>query len=88
MNFLQLCQTVGADPWITIPTATTPTEMTEFIEYLSGTGSDPWSALRISRGQTAAVDRQCFGKIHMELGNETWNSGFQGRVDELGAQLR
>ena len=52
-EFLQLCETVGSDPWITIPTATTTTEMTDFIEYLTGTGSDPWSALRISRAMSA-----------------------------------
>jgi hypothetical protein len=76
-EFLQLCQTVGADPWITIPTATTPAEMTDFIEYLTGTGSDTWSALRISRGQTAPWT-SVFGKIHIELGNETWNGSFKG----------
>lgn len=76
-EFLQLCQTVGADPWITIPTATTPTEMQDFIEYLTGTGSDSWSALRISRGQSAPWTT-VFGKIHIEFGNETWNGSFRG----------
>jgi hypothetical protein len=76
-EFLQLCQTVGADPWITIPTATTPDEMTEFIEYLTGNGSDAWSALRISRGQVAPWT-SVFNKIHLELGNETWNGIFKG----------
>ena len=76
-EFLQLCQTVGADPWITIPTATTPAEMTDFIEYLTGDGSDPWSALRVSRGQVAPWT-SVFGKVHIELGNETWNGSFKG----------
>ena len=76
-EFLELCQTVGADPWITIPTATTPAEMQDFIEYLTGNGSDPWSALRISRGQVAPWT-SVFGKIHVELGNETWNGSFRG----------
>ena len=78
-EFLQLCQTVGADPWITIPTATTPEEMTDFIEYLTGTGSDPWSTLRISRGQTEPWT-SVFHQIHIELGNETWNSGGKGQA--------
>jgi len=73
-EFLQLCAYVGADPWITIPTATTPQEMTAFIQYLSGTGVDPNSALRIARGQ-AAPWTSVFHKVHLELGNETWNSG-------------
>jgi hypothetical protein len=76
-EFLQLCQAVGADPWITIPTATTPAEMTEFIQYLTGTGSDPWSTLRITRGQTQPWT-SVFNKIHLELGNETWNGSFKG----------
>jgi Chitobiase/beta-hexosaminidase C-terminal domain len=76
-EFLQLCQTVGADPWITIPTATTPDEMADFIQYLTGTGGDPWSALRISRGQSEPWT-SVFGKIHIELGNETWNGSFKG----------
>jgi len=76
-EFLQLCQTVGADPWITIPTATTPAEMTDFMEYLIGTGSDPWSQLRISRGQSAPWTT-VFNKIHIEFGNETWNGSFRG----------
>jgi alpha-L-arabinofuranosidase len=76
-EFLQLCETVGADPWITIPTATTKAEMTAFIEYLTGTGSDQYSSLRISRGQTAPWT-SVFNKIHLELGNETWNGSFRG----------
>ena len=76
-EFLQLCQTIGADPWITIPTATTTTEMSDFIQYLTGTGSDQWSALRISRGQSAPWTT-VFNKIHIEFGNETWNGSFRG----------
>ena len=76
-EFLQLCAAVGADPWITIPTATTNEEMAAFIQYLTGTGSDSWSALRMSRGQ-AAPWTTVFNKIHIELGNETWNGQFRG----------
>ena len=76
-EFLQLCQTVGSDPWITIPTSTTPEEMTDFMGYLSGNGSDSFSALRISRGQTQPWT-SVFAKIHIELGNETWNGDFKG----------
>ena len=76
-EFLQLCAEVGADPWITIPTATTPQEMTALTEYLTGNGSDIYSALRIARGQ-AAPWTTVFNKIHIELGNETWNGDFKG----------
>ena len=76
-ELLQLCAAVGADPWITIPTATTPQEMTEFIQYLTGNGSDPWSALRITRGQVSPWT-SVFAKIHIELDNEPWNGEFAG----------
>ncbi len=76
-EFLQLCQTVNADPWITIPTATTQAEMSAFMQYLMGDGSDQYSSLRISRGQSAPWT-SVFNKIHIELGNETWNGSFKG----------
>jgi len=34
-DFLQLCQTIHADPWITLPPALTPTEATQLITYLA-----------------------------------------------------
>ena len=40
------------------------------MEYLSGTGSDAWSAARIAGGQSEPWT-QVFGKIHVELGNES-----------------
>jgi hypothetical protein len=78
-EFLHLCETVGADPWITIPTATTPAEMNDFMAYLSGTGSDAFSQSRIARGQSAPWT-SVFNKIHLELGNETWNGDFKGEA--------
>ncbi len=76
-EFLQLCAAVGSDPWITIPTATTPEEMTILMEYLTGNGSDSYSASRIARGQSQPWT-SVFNKIHLELGNETWNGVFKG----------
>jgi len=78
-EFIHLCQTVGADPWITIPTSTTPQEMQEFIQYLTGDGSDQWSAIRVANGQVKPWTT-VFGKIHIELGNETWNGDFKGET--------
>jgi alpha-L-arabinofuranosidase len=78
-EFLQLCQFVGADPWITIPTATTPQEITDFMDYLQGDGSTTYSAIRVSQGQVEPWT-SVFNKIHLELGNETWNASFQGEI--------
>ena len=78
-DFLQLCQFIGADPWITIPTATTPQEITDFMDYLQGDGSTTYSAMRVAAGQTEPWT-SVFNKIHIELGNETWNASFQGEI--------
>jgi hypothetical protein len=83
-EFLQLCQTVGADPWITIPAATTPAEMTDLVEYLTGNGSDTWSGLRIARGQSEPWTA-VFGKVHIELGNGTLGSGMSALTLKGGA---
>ncbi len=76
-EFLQLCAAVGADPWLSIPTATTPQEMTALMDYMQGDGSTTYSAIRVAAGQTAPWT-SVFNTIHIELGNETWNYGFQG----------
>ena len=73
-EFLELCTTIGADPWITVPTSTTPREMTDLVQYLTGDGSDTWSALRIARGQ-AEPWTSVFGKVHIELENSTGIGG-------------
>jgi len=78
-EFVHLCSTVGAEPWITIPTSTTPDEMTDLILYLTGDGSDSYSASRIARGQSKPWTT-VFDKIHIELGNETWNGDFKGET--------
>jgi alpha-L-arabinofuranosidase len=71
-EFLQLCQTVGAEPWYNLPPAITPTEMQNLIEYLGGDASTTYGAKRATLGQTAPWT-SVFPVIHLELGNEQWN---------------
>ncbi|WP_260705504.1 hypothetical protein [Edaphobacter flagellatus] len=73
-EFLQLCQTVGAEPYFNMPAGTSPTEMQNLIEYLGGASSTPYGAKRTARGQ-AAPWTSVFPVIHLELGNEQWNDG-------------
>jgi hypothetical protein len=82
-EFLQLCAAVGAEPWLTISAATTPQEIADFMDYLQGSGSTTYSALRVAQGQVEPWT-SVFKTIHIELGNETWNNGLQG--DTIGAQ--
>ena len=71
-EFLQLCQTVGAEPWFNMPAAMSPGEAKSLIEYLAGASSTPYGAKRAAWGQVAPWTA-VFPKIHLELGNEEWN---------------
>ena len=73
-EFLQLCQTIGAQPWYNLPPAMTPAEMQNLMEYLAGPSSTTYGAIRASLGQ-AAPWTSVFPVIHLELGNEQWNYG-------------
>jgi alpha-L-arabinofuranosidase len=76
-EFLQLCQTVGSEPYYNMPTAMSPQEMTNLMEYLAGPSTSTYGAIRAARGQVAPWT-SVFPKIHLELGNEEWNSIFPG----------
>ncbi len=73
-EFLQLCQTVGAEPWYTMPAGMSTGEMQNLIQYLGGDASTPYGAKRSALGQ-AAPWTSVFPSIHLELGNEEWNAG-------------
>jgi Carbohydrate binding domain len=73
-EFLQLCQTVGAEPWYTMPPGMSITEMQNLLQYLGGDASTPYGAKRSALGQ-ASPWTTVFPVIHLELGNEQWNSG-------------
>jgi alpha-L-arabinofuranosidase len=71
-EFLELCQTVGAEPYYDVPPGMSPAEMQSLIEYLGGDASSPYGRKRAERGQAAAWTT-VFPVIHLELGNEQWN---------------
>lgn len=71
---LQLCQTLGSEPWYNVPVGASATEMQNLIEYLAGDASTPYGSKRAALGQ-AAPWTTVFPVIHLELGNEVWNDG-------------
>ncbi len=73
-EFLVLCQTVNAEPWVSLPVGISQLEIRNLIEYLAGSPVKPYGAKRAALGQTAPWT-QVFPAIHLELGNETWNWG-------------
>jgi|GEM_PF-542371 len=76
-DFLTLCQTVGADPWFTMPTGMTTQEMSNLMDYFGGSTSTVYGAKRAALGQTAPWT-SVFGTIHLEFGNEVWNTANPG----------
>ncbi len=85
-DFLQLVQTVGTsvEPWIVVPITFSPAEASNLIDYLSGGANTVYGAKRIAQGQTAPWT-SVFPKIHLEFGNEAWNTTFQGGIIQDGA---
>lgn len=75
-DFLQLCQHVGAEPWIVMPPTASAADLIGFVEYLAGT-TGPMATRRIGQGQVAPWT-SVFDKIHLEWGNELWGSGTPG----------
>jgi hypothetical protein len=76
---LVLSQAVHADPWFTLPGTTTPEDAAHAIEFLAGPPSSPYGAKRAALGQIAPWT-SVFHTIHLEYGNEMWNSTFAGSV--------
>lgn len=86
---LELCAEVGTDPWIITSVMFTPEEQKNLIEYLSGPADSPYGKKRAEHGQVKPWS-EVFGRIKIEMGNETWNGmfgpqAFGGRAKEYGA---
>ena len=76
-EFLQLCETIGADPWLVVPSTFSTTDASHLIEYLAGSSSTPYGAKRAASGHPNPWTLS-FTKIHLEFGNEAWNGSFKG----------
>jgi hypothetical protein len=81
-DFLQLCQTIGADPWVVVPITVSNAEASNLIDYLAGPSSTVYGAKRAAAGQTAPWT-SVFNKIHLEFGNEAWDAIFNGGDMEI-----
>ena len=78
-EFLELCREVGAEPWIVVPTAMSADEARTLAQYFSAGSATPGGALRAAAGHHEPWTTS-FKTIHIELGNETWNSIFSGEA--------
>lgn len=71
---LQLAESIHAEPWYCLPATTSPEEAAHLIEFLAGPVSTRYGAKRAALGHPAPWT-SAFPVIHLELGNEMWNSG-------------
>jgi alpha-L-arabinofuranosidase len=71
-EFLELCDLIGAEPWIVFSVTYSTQEMTNFMEYLGGPATSPYGAKRAARGRPAPWT-DAFSRIHLEFGSEAWN---------------
>ncbi|HZT29602.1 MAG TPA: hypothetical protein VFA33_06965 [Bryobacteraceae bacterium] len=76
-DFLELCQAVSAEPSYVVPITFSVREMQNLIQYLAGPTSTPYGALRAALGHPQPWTT-VFPAIHLEFGNEAWNSTFKG----------
>jgi len=76
-DFLTLCEQVGSEPWFTMPTGMGTAEMTNLMEYLGGSTSTVYGALRATLGHPVPWTTT-FSRIHLEFGNEVWNTANPG----------
>jgi len=71
-EFLQLCEEVGAEPWLNLPGILHPDEMTQFMEYLAGPTNTGWGKIRADLGHPQPWT-DSGRKVSIEFGNEAWN---------------
>ncbi len=76
-EFLELCELLGAEPYLPIPIVFSDAEAANLIEYLAGPTTSPYGARRAARGHPAPWT-DSFTRIHLEIGNEAWNPVFRG----------
>lgn len=69
---LNLCERVGAAPWLVMGLAMTDEEWDNLLEYLAGPVDSPYGAKRAKNGQPDSWLKS-FDKVYLELGDEVWN---------------
>jgi hypothetical protein len=71
-DVLNVCQEVGADPWLIINPWFTAEENAGLMEYLAGPADQGLGQLRAKHGR-AEPWTKAFKKIYIESANEAWN---------------
>jgi len=69
----ELCAYVGAEPWYCLPGTLHKEELADFMEYLGAASEEGFGKMRARLGQEKPWT-QVFNNIHVEFGNEAWNT--------------
>lgn len=75
-QYLELCETVGASPWLIVSMTYSEKEMGDLIEFLAGGMETPYGKKRAELGR-AEPWTKAFPEILIEAGNEQWNQIFR-----------
>lgn len=76
-DFLQLCELLNVAPWIVVPTSFTTAEDQNLIDFISGGTGTTYGSKRAALGHSASF-ATTLPHIYLSLGNEAWNSDFNG----------
>ncbi len=76
-DFLVLCEKIGAEPWYSMQLGMSNRDVSNLMEYLGGPVSTKYGAIRASLGHPEPWTKT-FRTIHLEYGNEAWNSAQPG----------
>ena len=81
VDFLQLCKSVGAQPYYVVPITFSKDEIQSLIQFLGGANDTQYGKRRLELGERAHQTEE-FRRIHLEFGNEAWNPVFEGGTIE------
>jgi len=76
-DFLVLCEKLGTEPWYTMQIGMSTQEAANIIEYLGGPVTTKYGAMRAALGHPVPWT-ETFARIHLEYGNEAWNTAQPG----------
>ncbi|HDN27020.1 MAG TPA: hypothetical protein ENG03_08000 [Thioploca sp.] len=72
-EFYELAEYIRSEPWFSLPGTMNKTEMEKFMEYLGAPADVGWGKLRAELGHPQPWT-ETLRKIHVEIGNEAWNT--------------
>jgi len=71
-EFLEMCEEVGAEPWMSVSGTMRPEECAALVEWLAGPVDSKWGKVRADLGHPEPWT-DTFKQITLEYGNEAWN---------------